>query len=472
MRIYDDLYGLIEFEDREKEVIDHGYFQRLRRIQQLALAHYVFPGATHTRFSHSLGVAHLMNQLLECIDPAAKFINRDVRSQLRMAALLHDVGHLPLSHSLEQAYHPEYRQALTESMKERETSLLPNEERKRAKRPKVSPQLRRLIEASPANESEDGRIQLHEILSRLVITDSPLTSKLELQSYDVEEIASMVVGKHREVHLNQLMHSHLDVDKMDYLLRDAKATGINYGLYNQSYLTHNIRIHHKFGVLYVDEKALHTAEHFVLANYFYYLQLLYHKKRDAYERLAALCARWMIEEDLLPSLEELPGCIRDGSFAELDDPHFVSKLREYRQNLRSNSIKFKVASIILDRKHVNSLSAERVMDWSGSDPHDLVRGKFPAEYDKAVDGNVLESMVLKKSRFSPDVSEAVHFYEHPETSRKRCPERGPEYYPDTIKVSVSGSLKPINEMSESVISKLAALKTVLNRYYYVHHSDL
>ena len=98
--INDPVYGFIRFPEPElMQLIDHAWFQRLRHIKQMGLAHLVYPGATHTRFHHSLGACHLMGKALDELQTKGVVISEEDRLAARIAALLHDVGHAPFSHS-------------------------------------------------------------------------------------------------------------------------------------------------------------------------------------------------------------------------------------------------------------------------------------------------------------------------------------------------------------------------------------
>ncbi len=236
MRIYDDLYELIEFSDGEKEVIDLPCFQRLRRVGQTSLAHYVFPGATHTRFPHSLGVAHLAGRVADKLQP--KHLDEEDCRLLRIAALLHDLGHLPLSHSLEAVYENEIGQAKKANAAKDEFSLVPPSIGSTSDVQKNGSELMNYFmkycecDDDPPKE----RNKPHEALSAYLIkNEKQLASRIENYNVAPADVASLVLGRHPKVYLNQLLHSDLDVDTMDYLRRDAKATGINYGEFALSY---------------------------------------------------------------------------------------------------------------------------------------------------------------------------------------------------------------------------------------------
>ena len=242
--VNDNIHGDIALDDDEWKVVNTATFQRLRSLKQLGMGHLVYPNATHTRFAHSLGVYRIMDRILEKID-SQRF--RDEAKDLRLAALLHDVGHYPYSHLMEYVD----RVTLTEVE----------------------------IESSP-EKIISGQIEPypnHEDLGRLII----------LEQGDIREA---IGGKNRatkighlfsrmkeaDQQLSKLIHSSLDMDRLDYLLRDARASGVAYGEIDLNFLLNNIRVSDK-GMLGVEEKALAAAEHFLLARVFMYRRVYFHK---------------------------------------------------------------------------------------------------------------------------------------------------------------------------------------------------
>src|SRR5574344_671805 len=105
-KIYDNVHGFIALTKEEKALLNTAYFQRLNHIKQLGLSYFVFPGAVHTRFSHSLGVLHITEKLIQKlkIEGCKEFNNSKIHKIIRLAALLHDIGHYPLSHTIEKSY--------------------------------------------------------------------------------------------------------------------------------------------------------------------------------------------------------------------------------------------------------------------------------------------------------------------------------------------------------------------------------
>jgi len=274
-KVYDEVHGYIELDEVALRIVDLDVFQRLRRIKQLGVTFYVYPGAVHTRFSHSLGVYYLMKKLSERL-ASEGYIPRDDIPLLEASALLHDIGHLPYSHALETFY-----------------------------------------------TRESGQGFEHEDLSREIILNDPEVSEaLSAFGIDKHEAASIIYGRHREPLYNQLMSSDLDVDRMDYLVRDSLHTGVTYGSIDLDRLLETITVDRE-GNIAVKDKGLIAAENFYIARLHMYRGVYYHKTSLGYELL--LTHIWgellNIYEELEPfrSIEGIRTLIRRDSFKHFDD---------------------------------------------------------------------------------------------------------------------------------------------------------
>ncbi len=209
------------------DVLEHRYFQRLRRISQTGLLSLVFPGATHTRFHHALGAMHLMFTALETLKLKSVKISDEEEKAALLAILLHDVGHGPYSHALE--------------------SLL----------------------------MEDWH---HEKLSIL------LMKKLNDEFNGELDLAiEMFQGKYHRKFFNQLITSQLDVDRLDYLKRDSFFTGVSEGSVNTQRIISMMNV--KDDELLIDEKGVYSIENFLTARMFMYWQVYYHKTSALAEHL-------------------------------------------------------------------------------------------------------------------------------------------------------------------------------------------
>ena len=226
--INDPVHGFIKIPyEILYDVLEHRYFQRLRRISQTGLLSMVFPGATHTRFHHALGAMHLMFTALETLKLKGVKISDEEEKAALLAILLHDVGHGPYSHALE--------------------SLL----------------------------MEDWH---HEKLSIL------LMKKLNDEFNGELDLAiEMFQGKYHRKFFNQLITSQLDVDRLDYLKRDSFFTGVSEGSVNTQRIISMMNV--KDDELLIDEKGVYSIENFLTARMFMYWQVYYHKTSALAEHL-------------------------------------------------------------------------------------------------------------------------------------------------------------------------------------------
>jgi HD superfamily phosphohydrolase len=218
--INDPVYGFITIDDEMIfQIIAHPYYQRLRRIHQMAMAHLVYPGAVHTRLLHSLGAYHLMSIALNELKSKGADITAEEEKATKIAILLHDVGHGPFSHALENT--------LVEDVHHEEISL------------EIMKEL---------NKQFNGELQL---------------------TLDIFE------RKHPKKFLNQLISGQLDVDRMDYLTRDSFFTGVSEGVIGYDRILKMLTVHK--GELMVEEKGIYSIEKFLVARRLMYWQVYLHK---------------------------------------------------------------------------------------------------------------------------------------------------------------------------------------------------
>ena len=218
--INDPVYGFITIDDELIfNIIAHPYYQRLRRIQQMAMAHLVYPGAVHTRLHHSLGAYHLMTLALQELIRKGIEITAEEQQAAKIAILLHDCGHGPYSHALEQV--------LAEGIHHEKLSLLIIEE---------------------LNKKFDGKLQM----------------ALEI-----------FTGNYHKNFLHQLVSGQLDVDRMDYLSRDSFFSGVIEGYVAYDRILKMITVHN--GELMVEEKGIYSIEKFLISRRLMYGQVYLHK---------------------------------------------------------------------------------------------------------------------------------------------------------------------------------------------------
>jgi HD superfamily phosphohydrolase len=220
------------------ELMEHPYFQRLRRIKQLSLTHYVYPGALHTRFHHALGALHLMMQAIEVLRSKGVEITTAESEAVYVAILLHDIGHGPYSHTLENT----------------------------------------LINVSHEHISVLFMEQLNEELG----------GKLDLA-------IRIFKDDYEKQFLHQLVSSQLDMDRMDYLNRDSFFTGVHEGVIGYDRIIKMLAVN--AGELVVEEKGIYSVEKFLIARRLMYWQVYLHKAVLSAEQMliqAMLRARTLI----------------------------------------------------------------------------------------------------------------------------------------------------------------------------------
>ena len=218
--INDPVHGFIKIPHEILfDVIEHPYFQRLRRISQTGLLSLIFPGAKHTRFHHALGAMNLMFKVLETLKLKGVKISRDEEKAAMLAILLHDIGHGPFSHALENMLMDDWH---------------------------------------------------HEKISILLMNrlNKEFKGKLDLA-------IEMFQGKYHRPFFNQLISSQLDVDRMDYLKRDSFYTGVTEGSVNVERIISMMNVSNE--ELVIDAKGIYSVENYLTARMFMYWQVYYHK---------------------------------------------------------------------------------------------------------------------------------------------------------------------------------------------------
>lgn len=218
--INDPVYGFISISNELiLDIIDHPYFQRLRRVRQLGLSEYVYPGANHTRFHHAIGAMHLMGEALKSLIDKKVVISEEEINASKIAILLHDIGHGPFSHALEK-------------------SILNGVH--------------------------------HETISLAVM------QKLNIEFDDQLKLAiSIFTGDYHKKFLHQLVSSQLDIDRMDYLQRDCYFTGVSEGTIGADRIIKMIDVVNN--ELVVEEKGIYSIENFLNTRRLMYWQVYLHK---------------------------------------------------------------------------------------------------------------------------------------------------------------------------------------------------
>ncbi|RLI06059.1 phosphohydrolase, partial [Candidatus Bathyarchaeota archaeon] len=295
--IKDPVHGYIHFSEVEKEIIDSPQFQRLRRIKQLAVAELTYPGAIHTRFLHSIGTMHISglvgNHLLE-----KGYVAQDEVQKLRLAGLLHDIGHGPFSHVYEEIL------------------------------------------------DRYGHLT-HEDLGQQIINETSVGDILEKYGYSKKEIADLAVGRlnrKEKKFLNQIVTGHFASDIMDYLLRDSYFAGVEYGKFDVHRLVESLDLIDD--VLAADYSgAFGVLESYIIARIEMFNVVYFHRTVRAANVMISRAMDFAREElELYPfgSLE---------NFLQLDDYSVMSKFELLKKETKNNLSKaYKIFSNLKERR--------------------------------------------------------------------------------------------------------------------------
>jgi len=271
------------------DIIEHPYFQRLRRISQTGLLNLIFPGATHTRFHHALGAMHLMFTALETLKQKGIKISEEEEKGAMLAILMHDIGHGPFSHALESMLMDDWH---------------------------------------------------HENLSLLLMNrlNNEFNGELSLA-------IEMFQGKYHRKFFNQLISSQLDVDRLDYLNRDSFFTGVSEGNINTQRIISMMNVCDE-GELVVDAKGIYSIENFLAARMFMYWQVYYHKTSALAEFILVKIlerAKYLVSQGIdLPATENLKYFLyREKSaatdedverFTQLDDNDVIQAMKVWQNS--------------------------------------------------------------------------------------------------------------------------------------------
>jgi len=265
----DEILGFVGVSKEELEIVDSMPFQRLRRVMQLDVANLVYPNASHNRFAHSLGVMFLATRMAEeaynwktrlgeKVDDSEKL---RLLGEVRIAALLHDIGHYALSHCGEQAL-----------------------------------------------EQTGGPQKAHEVLGAELVTSSFMRDVVERAAQSIGSDYENIMNYVRKTpsvprYILQVLDSDLDADKMDYLIRDSHHTGVAYGIFDRERLFRMIRC--VDDTLVVDERGANVIESYLIARYEMYNQVYLHKTVSSFRGIARTVMDKLIDYRLLPTFEEI-----------------------------------------------------------------------------------------------------------------------------------------------------------------------
>ena len=338
----DPIYGFITIPNELiYDLVQHPYFQRLRRISQMGLSYLVYPGATHTRFHHALGCMHLMQKAIEILRFKEVNISNDEENALLIAILLHDMGHGPFSHAMEHS--------IVEEVNHESISLIFMEK---------------------LNVTFEGKLSL---------------------------AIKIFKGDYHRKFMLQLISSQLDMDRMDYLKRDSFYSGVNEGNINSERLIQMMNV--VDDVLVIEEKGIYSVEKFLMARRLMYWQVYLHKTSLVAELILTTVlkrAKELTQKGIVLSCSEplqyfmknkvelstFNDLVLD-KFAQLDDFDIVSALKSWQSN--DDYILSSLSKMIINRDLLKiRLSSEKI---SKDDKNDYLEKLSVKDNISLIDAN-------------------------------------------------------------------------------------
>lgn len=331
-KIYDPIHGFVRFDHYEKELINSFPFQRLHHIHQLGIAYLAYPGATHSRFEHSLGVLELSTRIYEKI---CKMVRPDIfqsiprknspeylywRRVLRMAALCHDLGHLPFSHAAENVLLPKIGHEYWTAQIIKSPYLMPLWEK---------------VQKKPDFHPDEMN---HDLIEDIV--------KISIGEKKYQQLTGKSLTPWERIVAECISGDFFGADRIDYLLRDAKSTGVAYGLFDYQQLIEMLRIlpdHTETGdsfSLGIDENGIESCEALLLARHFMHRRVYQYSKVKAYN---FHLKRFMLKSYSKKQFQSLD------SFLSMSDAEVISDIRKAAINTSHPA--HKDAKAIISRKH-------------------------------------------------------------------------------------------------------------------------
>ncbi len=307
MEINDPIHGFIGATDLETKIINSEPYQRLRRIKQLSGAHYVYPAAEHTRFGHCIGAMYLSGLTGKRLLGQLGF-GEDVLQEVRLAGLLHDIGHGPFSHVFEEP----------------------------------------LIERQGKN---------HEDVTEWIIRESEIGDIIEDGGIAKDRIANLVRGrriKKMDSVVSGIAAGQVDADKMDYLIRDSFYCGVNYGLVDIHRLINSMEISRDYEI-HFDLAARGALESFIVARYEMFLNVYYHKTVRSVE---VMLIKLIHAAD---RVLDLTGFKTPEEFLALDDMSLVSRIRRLDPSESDDAREASTIMDMLDSRVLYKSAFEKVL---------------------------------------------------------------------------------------------------------------
>jgi hypothetical protein len=453
--INDNIYGAIKLQGKEKEIVDLPIFQRLRGIQQQGLAYLVFPSAVHTRFSHSLGVLHIISKYCDHLksEYGGQSLCESEIEVLRLSALLHDIGHYPFSHLGEWVYRCKPCGGMSLA---KEVGGVEN--------PLESPSPLCWI----GEREKINREAHHEEVGATLISSRPDLCRIISDKSINRSICNIIRGSETDMVSRSLLHSSLDSDRLDYLLRDSAALGVKYGLIDYEYLIHSSRVSGQVSNvgknLTYKEKSVPAIEHYLMSRYFATTQVIFHRTVQAYEDLLKLIL-WTLSEKgyIFKNYEEIRNNINKDDLIYFDDRDVMNKIYKARED--EDDLKFYIDAL-RNRHKIEFLFDFRCADNHCIEKRDCFRNRLFNLWAKDRE-KIIELSGIKAHLFG-----FFHNKVEIDYSRDKIKEENEKAMAEAPRIECrSGCVKYFNEMSGSVVKHMLDKELDMFRIYFINDGE-
>lgn len=332
-RVLDNVHGFIYYTGAEKLIIDTLLFKRLQSIKQLSIANWVFPGSEHTRYIHSLGVMYIADKIAIKLN-----LSLNERKIVRLAGLLHDIGHYPLSHVCEFPY-------------KKGLESFPDECFCQKNNEKVKSSIDTLEEIVNSQYMEHSTGYHHEKIGAYIVTNNTEIRNIiidECGNNAPEIIADMIIGNIERENtsplLVQILHSELDADGIDYLMRDALFSGTSFGVFELDQLIECMEVGEYSGkkILCINPKGIAAADQYLINKFFSYSQVVFNKHICVTEFMAEQIVNWMQKNNaFFPRANILEDWVKSGKtndkYIAFTDNFFWASLQNILDNPLSDT---------------------------------------------------------------------------------------------------------------------------------------
>lgn len=352
-KILDNVHGFIELTPLEISICELSIFKRLRYIKQLALANWVYPSAEHTRYNHSLGVMHIADRMAIKLN-----YNDEDRQLIRLAGLLHDIGHYPLSHTGESVY-----------IKEKELNKI--DLYYKAEKNKVIKTINRLKKNKAILDyTKKNKSKMHheEIAKKIILKNKKIVKLLKKHNCDfinLNDICAIIVGdfnyKKELSDKIQLLHSELDADRIDYIIRDAAFSGTTYGSFGIDLLLENLVIDKYEGIKIVclKSKGIPSADQFLIGRFFMYSQIMYNKHVSVLSSFAEIIMHYGIKNSIFYNSNEMFNILNKDEYLNFTDNFFWTLLNKLNNSCVNKEISYYTKQL-LDYSHLTNVRSKEI----------------------------------------------------------------------------------------------------------------